>query len=126
MSLKAWKDLYPDVEVIGPQGLEVKNTSVKFDFLFTSEDLDRTWGDGEIVAHYFPGYASKEIAVLHVPTRTFFNADLAENLPAKEAYSATKEDPTSGFKTWLFMKMFSPDNWIHNFVLGHVFGKNKG
>ena len=125
MSLHAWKELYPDAEVIGPQGLEVKNTSVKFDFLFTPEELDKTFGDGEIIAHYFPGYDSKEIAFLHVPTRTLLNADLAENLPAKEQYSESSEDPTKGFWTGLFIKMFSPDNWIHNFVIWHVFSKDK-
>jgi hypothetical protein len=125
MSLKAWKDIYPEAEVIGPQGLEIKNTSVKFDFLFTPDNLERTFGDHEIVAHYFPGYASREIAFLHVSTKTLLNADLAENLPAKEQYSETNEDPASGFWTKLFIKMFSPDNWIHNFVIWNVFSKDK-
>jgi hypothetical protein len=125
MSLKAWKELYPEAEVIGPQGINVKVPDVKFDFLFTPENLDRTFGDNEILAHFFPGYASKEIAFLHVPSKSFFNADLAEHLPAKEAFSQTSEDPTSGFFTGLFMKIFSPDNWIHNFILLHVFTKDK-
>ena len=125
MSLKAWKDLYPEAEVIGPQGLDVKLPSVKFDFFFTPETLDRTFGENEIVARYFPGYASKEVAILHVPSKTFLNADLAENLPAKEQYSQSGEDATTGFWTGLFIKMFSPNNWIHNFVIWHVFSKDK-
>jgi len=125
MSLKEWKTAYPNTEVIGPEGLDAKLNDVKFDFLFTPETLDRTFGNDEIHAHYFPGYASKEIAFLHVPSKTFLNADLAENLPAKEQYSQTTEDPASGFLTGLFMKMFSPNNWVHNFVIWHVFSKDK-
>jgi hypothetical protein len=68
---------------------------------------------------------SREIAFLHVATKTLLNADLAENLPAKEQYSETNEDPASGFWTKLFIKMFSPDNWIHNFVIWNVFSKDK-
>ena len=125
MSLKEWKDLYPEAEVIGPQGLDVKFAEVKFDFLFTPDQLDRTFGDDEIIAHYFPGYDSREIAFLHVPSKTFLNADLAENLPGKEQYSQSGVDPASGFWTGLFIKMFSPNNWIHNFVIWHVFSKDK-
>jgi hypothetical protein len=125
MYLKDWKDLYPEAEVIGPQGLDVNLPAVKFDYLFTPDNIDRTFGNNEIVAHYFPGYDSKEIAFLHVPSKTMLNADLAENLPANEQYSQTSEDPASGFWTRLFIKMFSPNNWIHNFVIWYVFSKDK-
>ena len=125
MSLKEWKDLYPEAEVIGPQGLDVKVPNVKFDFLFTPDDLNHTFGEDEIIAHYFPGYDSKEIAFLHVPSKTLLTADLAENLPANEQYSQSGLDPASGFWTGLFIKMFSPNNWIHNFVIWHVFSKDK-
>ena len=96
-----------------------------FDFQFTPQNIERTFGDNEIVAHYFPGYFSHEIAFLHVPSKTMFNADLADNLPAKEAFSKTNENAESGFRTTLMKKIFSPDNWIHNFVLRHVFTKDK-
>ncbi len=125
MSLKEWKDLYPEAEVIGPQGLDVNLPEVKFDFLFIPEQWDRTFGNDEIIAHYFPGYDIKEIAFLHVPSKTLLNADLAVNLPAKEQYSQSGVDPASGFWTRLFIKMFSPNNWIHNFVIWHVFSKDK-
>ena len=126
MSLKQWKDIYPDAQVIGPQGLDInlKNT-VKFDFLFTPDNLDMTFGDGEMIAHYFPGYESKEIAFLHVPSKTMLNADLAETLPATEQYSQSGENATTGFWTGLFIKMFSPNNWIHDFVIWYVFSKDK-
>jgi hypothetical protein len=118
MSLSEWKTAYPDAEVIGPKGLDTAHPEIKFDYLFSADSLDRTFGDNEITGHFFPGFKSKEIAILHVPSKTFFNADLAENLPAKEAYSTSGVDATSGFQTGLFIKMFSPNNWLHNFVLG--------
>jgi hypothetical protein len=126
MSLKEWKTAYPDAEVIGPQGLDVTLKDLTFDFVFTPEQVDKSFGDnGEIVAHYFPGYTSKEIAFLHVPSKTFLTADLAENLPAKEQYSQSGESAEGGFWTGLFIKMFSPNNWIHNFVIWNVFSKDK-
>jgi hypothetical protein len=117
MSLSEWKKAYPAAEVIGPKGLETAHPEIKFDYLFTADKLDRTFGDNEITAHFFPGFKSKEIAFLHVHSKTFLNADLAENLPAKEAYSTSGVDPTSGFQTGLFIKMFSPNTFLHNFVL---------
>lgn len=124
MSLGEWKTAYPDAEVIGPKGLDTSHPEIKFDFLFTESQLERTFGDNEITAHFFPGFKSKEIAFLHIHSKTFLNADLAENLPAKEAYSTSDVDPTSGFRTGLFMKMFSPNNWLHNVFLG-VFVEDK-
>ena len=126
MSLKAWKQAYPEATVIGPKPLADKLTDVKFDIVMTPEHLDEGFGDDEILIHYFPGYFSFEIAVLHVASGSFFNADLAECLPALEAFSKTPEvDPKTGFKTHLFMKMFSPHNWLHEFVLGNVLAKDK-
>jgi hypothetical protein len=125
MSLKQWKEAYPEAEVIAPQGIDAKLTDLKVDFLFTPENLDRTLGDNEIKIHYFPGYASRDIAVLHVPSGTLLNGDLAESLPAKEQYSQTSEDAASGFWTGVFVKLFSPNNWLHNFAIWHVFGKDK-
>lgn len=125
MYLKQWKDLYPKAEVIGPQGLDVKVPDLNFDYLFTPENLDSTFGENEIVAHYFPGFETREIAVLHVSSKTMLNADLACNLPAKEQYSQSSEDPASGFWTGLFIKLTSPNNWIHNFVIWNVFSKDR-
>jgi hypothetical protein len=125
MSLKAWKDLYPEALIIGPANLVPKVHDVKFDFTFTPERLDGAFGDNEILVHFFPGYFSKELSFLHVPTGTFFNADLADNLPAFEAFSKTDVDPTKGFWTALFMKIFSPHNFIHNAFYLHYFTIDK-
>lgn len=125
MFLKQWKEAYPDAEVIAPQGIDDKFKDFKVDFTFTPENLDRTFGDNEIQAHYFPGFAVRDIAILHVPSGTLLNADLAENLPAKEQYSQTSEDGASGFWTGVFIKLFSPNNWLHNFAIWNVFAKDK-
>jgi len=123
--LKAWKEVYPQAEILGPQGLEKNLKDLKLDFEFTPEKLERTFGNNEIIAHYFPGYASKEVAILHVPSKTLLNGDLAVNLPAREAFSRSDVDPVSGWKTSLFLKIFSPNNWIHNFAIWHLFSKDK-
>ena len=115
--LKPWKEAFPEAQVLAPQGMNLKE-QIKFDYLYTPDHLDQTYGDGEILAHYFPGHKTLEIALLHVPSRTLINADLTHILPAREQYSMTKEDPTKGFVTGLFIKGFSPgNNWLHNFIV---------
>ena len=120
--MKSWKEAYPEAQLIGPEGLDI---GTKFDLVFTPDNLDQTFGDNEILAHYFPGSANKDIAFLHVPSKTLLNADLVFNLPAKEQYSQTEIDPTSGFWTQFFIKIFTPHNWIHNFAVWYVFTKDK-
>jgi hypothetical protein len=123
--LKQWKEAYPDAEVIAPQGIDAQLKDLKVDFTFTPENLERTFGDNEIKTHYFPGFAVRDIAVLHVPSGTLLNADLAEYLPSKEQYSQSSEDPASGFWTKVFTRAVSPNNWLHNFIIWNVFSKDK-
>ena len=125
MSLKAWKDVYPEAEVIGPQELDSIAEDLTFDFMFTPETLERTFGNNEIIAHYFPGYASKEVAFLHVPSKSLLNGDLAENLPANEAFSLSGISAPTGWQTRLFLKLFGPNNWLHNFAIYHILSKDK-
>ena len=125
LSIPEWKKAYPEAQVIGPKGVDEKLPDIKFDYLFTEAELDKTFGDNEIQTHSFPGYFHAEIGFLHVPSKTFLNADLAENLPATEQFSTSGVDATGGFLTWVFIKMFSPHNWFHNFLLLHGFTKDK-
>ena len=125
MSIPEWKKAYPEAQVIGPKGVDEKLPDIKFDYLFTQAELDKTFGENEVQAHLFPGYFHAEIAFLHVPSKTFLNADLAENLPATEQFSASGDNATSGFLTGVFIKMFSPHNWLHNFLVLHAFTKDK-
>lgn len=37
---------------------------------------------------YFPGFRNKDVAFLHVPSRTLIQADLLFNLPATEQVSS--------------------------------------
>jgi hypothetical protein len=124
--LKTWHEAYPESEVIGPDALTQKAKDQKFDFVFTSDVIDRTFGENEVKAHYFPGHRFKEILFLHVPSGSIFNGDAAENLPSTEAFSKTSLDPTTGFMTKLISKMFSPNNWLHNFATQYVFTVDKG
>lgn len=123
--MKSWKDLYPEAEVIGPDALVPKVKDQPFDFVFTSDVIDRTFGENEVKAHYFPGHLFKEIIFLHVPSGSMFNGDAAENLPATESFSKTSENPTSGLMTKFLSKTFRPNNWLHNFAIQHVFAADK-
>lgn len=123
--LKPWHELYPDTEVIGPDALAGKLKDEKLDFVFTSDVVERTFGDNEIKAHYFPGHRFKEILFIHVPSGSLMSGDAAENLPSKEAFSKTAVDATTGFMTKLLCKLFSPNNWLHNFAVWYIFTIDK-
>jgi hypothetical protein len=51
----------------------------------------------QIKLQYFPGHTNKEIAVLHIPTRTLVQADLIFNLPCTEQYA---KSASSGKAFW--------------------------
>jgi hypothetical protein len=48
-------------------------------------------GPPQLKLQYFPGHVNKEIAVLHMPTKTLVEADLYFNLPPTEQYSKTSQ-----------------------------------
>jgi hypothetical protein len=112
MQLGPYKTAYPSATVIGPEGLREKRAKqgdqdVVIDYEFTKanrhslklpEELAR-----EFEVEYWDGHANQEITFLHKPTRTFIEADLLFNLPAREQYSKTGEDPTKGIFTKLML-----------------------
>lgn len=105
MQLGPYKTAYPTATVIGPEGLREKRAKqgdqdVPFDYEFTRankhelklpEELAR-----EFEIEYWDGHSNKELVFLHKPSRTLIEADLLFNLPAREQYSKTGEDPTKG------------------------------
>jgi len=52
-------------------------------------------------------HANKELVFFYKPDKTLIEADLMFNLPATEQYSRTKESPTDGILTKLFVKLQS-------------------
>lgn len=50
----------------------------------------------DVEIEYWDAHANRELALLHRPTRTLVEADVLFNLPAREQYSRTGEDPAAG------------------------------
>jgi len=61
--------------------------------------------DAEFDFEYVGSHANKELVFNHRPSKTLIEADMMFNLPAREQFSRTGEDPTSGFLTRLFIGM---------------------
>jgi len=111
--LGAWKAAFPNANVIAPDGLYQKrqkqgNEDVHVDYAFTREnkrELSSSLPEdfrSTFDLEFFDGHASREVVLLHRQDRTLIQADLMFNLPAKEQYSKTDEDATSGFITKFF------------------------
>lgn len=110
--ISPWSKEYPDAEVIGMQGLPEKREKdpdtkgVKFHHVFTpSNKLDMRISpefDDDFEYEFFHSHLNKELVFFHKPTRTLIEADLLFNLPAREQFSRTGEDPQGGILTKLF------------------------
>ena len=61
--------------------------------------------DAEFDYEYCGSHANKELVFNHRPTKTLIEADMMFNLPAREQFSRTEVDSTTGFLTRLFIGM---------------------
>ncbi|RPA81966.1 hypothetical protein BJ508DRAFT_325984 [Ascobolus immersus RN42] len=97
--LNAWHDAYPNSQILAPEGLPEKRKKqshppLPFPYVVTASnkstilppDLAR-----EFKLEYSPMHPNKELAFLHIPTKSLIVADLLFNLPAKEQYSKAPE-----------------------------------
>ncbi|KAF9069487.1 hypothetical protein BDP27DRAFT_1420942 [Rhodocollybia butyracea] len=96
--LSQYKEAYPEAKVIGVDGLREKKKKDKealvIDGEYGADSSDTLYGfEDEIKACYFSGFENKDIAFLHVESRTLIVADLLFNLPATEQYSKSKSSP---------------------------------
>jgi hypothetical protein len=121
MQLGPYKNAYPAATVIGPEGLREKRAKqgdqdVVIDYEFNKANKRQLKLPDELMqefeVEYWDGHASKELAFLHKPSRTLIEADLLFNLPAREQYSMSGEDPTKG----VFTKLMS---YFTNTRVGH-------
>lgn len=115
LHITAWKNAYPQAEILAPQGLwekrqsnpEFKNT--EFQHVFKKDGTPRSISeefDAEFETEYVYGHGSRELVVLHKPSRTVIEADLLFNLPATEQYSKSEEGSLN-FLTKLVMPLLS-------------------
>ncbi|KAK7204160.1 hypothetical protein BZA70DRAFT_202740 [Myxozyma melibiosi] len=132
MALKGWKDKYPSAKVIGPAGLRARKEpqGVHVDYEITESNKEVTAKDLGIEDSllesafkfvYMAGTRNKEIGILHVPTKTFIEADVMFNLPATEQYSKSSTKPT-GFFSRLFNRLHPYSAW-HKRMIGAAFDK---
>jgi len=110
--LSEWSRAYPAATIIGVEGLPEKReknketAGLRFTHVFTrsnknelkiGEEFDR-----DFEYEYLPAHRNKELVFYYKPDRTLIEADVLFNLPAREQYTRSKEDPTSGFFNTLF------------------------
>ncbi|KAF8543202.1 hypothetical protein BDD12DRAFT_874824 [Trichophaea hybrida] len=121
MQLGPYKTAFPTAVVIAPEGLREKRAKqgdqdVPVDFAFSKTNKNGMKLPEEFLrdfeVEFWDSHANKEITLLHKPSRTLIEADLLFNLPAREQYSNTDEDPTKGPWTKLVM-------YFMNTTLGH-------
>ena len=113
--LSEWAAAYPSAKLLGVDGLPEKRQKSKetagtrFEHVWTQKNkLDMKVDpefDREFNVEYVGSHANKELVFCHKPDRTLIEADMMFNLPAKEQYSRTGEDPSGGWLTRLFIGM---------------------
>ncbi|PGG95746.1 hypothetical protein AJ80_09917 [Polytolypa hystricis UAMH7299] len=114
--LSAWKQAYPDAQIIAPDGLKEKREQnpetrgLKFAHILTPTNKHGykipEFGD-EMEIEYVDAHPNQEIVLFHKPTKTMVEADFIFNLPATEQFSKSEESPTQGLVTKLFVALMS-------------------
>ena len=115
--LSDWARAFPRARVLGVEGLaekREKNAETKgltFSHTFTEKNKTGLRVDEafhrDFEVEYVGAHSNCELALLYKPERTLLQADLIFNLPAREQYSRTSENPTAGIWTKVFMAVFN-------------------
>lgn len=135
-----WAKAYPSAKLMGVEGLPEKREKDKatagsrFEHVWTMKNKTSMKVDPEFDAEfdyeYVGSHANKELVFNHRPSKTLIEADMMFNLPAREQFSRTGEDPTSGFLTRLFIGMqntVGAATWQKRFLwYAASFGDRKG
>ncbi|KAG6829747.1 hypothetical protein H0H92_003623 [Tricholoma furcatifolium] len=108
--LGEFKKAYPEAKLIGPAEAIERHDDKNLVF-------DGVWGRDPPDTFFFSGFKNKDVAFLHVESKTLMEADLLFNLPAKEQYS---KSPSSSYISSLwaipgipFVRGLSPSSWFH-------------
>ncbi|KAF8121909.1 hypothetical protein EV363DRAFT_1315920 [Boletus edulis] len=113
--LLEFKMAYPNAKVIGVEDTvkRMNEKSFPFDGLWGRDPPNTQYGFEQDIKHcYFSGVRNKEVAFLHVPSRSLIQADLLFNLPATEQYSRSSK--------WIPRATLKPDSWAHQKVIQGV------
>lgn len=136
--LSEWAAAFPDAKLIGPEGLEEKraqdpsHTNLKLTYTLTPSNKSTFELPADLASEfkieYVHSHVNKELAFLHIPTKTLIQADLIFNLPATEQYSRSPESATSGFFTKLFNGLQNTSGsatWQKRFIWFGAAGKDR-
>jgi len=125
LQINKYKELYPKAKVVGPAGLSSKG--VKVDIELTDVDREKTLGpSGEVRALFFSGFKNKDIALLHIPTRTLIQADLIFNLPSHQQYSQSPlKAKVTSFPSSLFVWLMKPGSGQQKRLLWYALGSKR-
>ncbi|KAI0070992.1 hypothetical protein K474DRAFT_696643 [Panus rudis PR-1116 ss-1] len=107
--LAEWHRAYPNASIIGVEGLPEKTNAegLSFSGLYGVDSPDTRYGfEDEIQACYFNGFAKRDVAWLHIASKTLIVADLIFNLPANEQYTMSHSKAKPAF----FMPKLAPGN----------------
>ena len=124
-----WARAFPSAKLLGVEGLPEKRekdkatAGNKFDYVWTQKNkadmkIDPEF-DSEFDYEYVGSHANKELVFCHKPDKTVIEGDMMFNLPAREQFSKTNEDSTSGLWTRLFIGMqntVGPATWQKRFL----------
>ncbi|CAH7677057.1 hypothetical protein PPACK8108_LOCUS13654, partial [Phakopsora pachyrhizi] len=115
---KEYRLAYPEAKFFGPEGVSEKLGFKVFEWKADGQNPMKTHASdtlgSEIKAEYFGGFRNKDIAFLHVPTKTLVQADLVFNLPGNEQYSKSNSSPTNFLSYFI---SFHPDSFFHKNLL---------
>ncbi|KAG6333142.1 hypothetical protein ID866_5948 [Astraeus odoratus] len=110
--LAEFQRAYPDAKLIGVvETLKRMNDStVRFDGLWGRDPPNTAYGFENDIKHcYFSGFRNKDVAFLHVASKSLIEADLLLNLPATEQYSKCSR--------WIPQATLKPNSWAHQKVI---------
>ncbi|MBW0499039.1 hypothetical protein O181_038754 [Austropuccinia psidii MF-1] len=116
---------YPQAKIFGPEGLAQKLGLNVLEWTRDQNPLDCVDDSvlkNEIKAEYFDGFVNKDIAFLHVPSKTLIEGDLLFNLPPTEQYSKSPESATN---IWSKFFAFKPNSIFHQRFLYNIAATNK-
>lgn len=115
-----YKKAYPTAKLIAPKDAIKRHgdPDLKFDGVWGTDPPETQYGfEDEVKACYFSGFKNKDVAFLHIPSKTLIEADLLFNLPATEQYSKTVK---SGRIPILGTGGFYPGSWIHSKLIWNM------
>jgi len=117
--LSDFKTTYPRAKLIGVEALQSNPKCPELDGAYGADAPGTNYGfEDEIQSCYFSGFANKDVAFHHIPSKSLIEADLLLNLPAYEQYSKVASKP------WLLSLSLGPTSWFHRKLIWNL-GNNK-